>query len=105
MDTNSLETIPNSDISLFLFLDHDVALVKCVQVEVLFPQCGHAHYENGRFLRVNLHSTLLRHLKFQPQATSPFKDVECSWHHEGTGNTEGEVLVPSGLLGWRSKEC
>lgn len=48
--------------------------------------------------------TSLSSNKFQSQAMSPFKFVELSWHNEGTGNTAGEVLVPSALLGWMSKE-
>lgn len=50
MDTNSLEAFPNSDVSLSLFLDHDVALVKCAQAGVLFPRYGYTHYEGGSFV-------------------------------------------------------
>lgn len=49
MDTNSLETIANSDVFLSLFLQHDVALVKCVQSGTLLPKCGYTHYESGSF--------------------------------------------------------
>ena len=99
MDTNSLERIPNPDVSVSLFLLHTVALVKCVQFGVLFPRCVYAHYQGGSFLGMSLYLILLCPLKSQSQVVRPFKAVLLSleWSEQCEGMQHERFWLLQGL--------